>query len=213
MSITIPLPQIQLTPGSQISVSGLSWQDFEDILQELGEKRNTRLSYYQSTLEIMSPSATHERPNRIIAYIVTTILEELGQDWEDFGSTTLKLPETAGVEPDTCFYIQNATRARDYTNLDLSQSIPPDLAIECDVTSNTKINAYEALKVPEIWIYSEGKLTIYLFSSQGYSLSQTSLTFPSLPIIEMIPQLIQKAQQEGTRQMLQELRPTLSNIS
>lgn len=213
MSITIPLPQIQLTPGSQISVSGLSWQDFEDILQELGEKRNTRLSYYQSTLEIMSPSAAHERPNRIIAYIVTTILEELGQDWEDFGSTTLKLPETVGVEPDTCFYIQNATRARNYINLDLSQSLPPDLAIECDVTSKTKISAYQALKVPEIWIYSEDKLTIYLFSSQGYSLSQTSLIFPSLPIIEMIPQLIEKAQQEGTRQMLQELRATLSNIS
>ena len=38
---------------------------------------------------------------------------------------------------------------------------PPDLAIETDVTSKTTLDAYEAIAVPELWIYDSGKLTIY----------------------------------------------------
>jgi Uma2 family endonuclease len=206
MSITIPLPDIELTPGSQISISNLSWQEFEAILQELGENRNNRLTYYQGVLEIMSPSALHERPHRIIAYIITAILEQQGRNWEDFGSTTLKYPEIAGVEPDTCFYIQNADRVRGCTTLDLDQYPPPDLAIECDVTSKTTINAYQALQIPEVWIYCNGKLQIYSFSEKAYQKTANSLIFPDLPITEMIPQLIQKALVGGTRPMLKELK-------
>ena len=103
MSITIPIQAIELTPGSHISIHNLSWQDFETILDNLGEKRNTRVAYYQGTLGIMSPLTIHERPHRIIADIVKTILDSQGRDWEDFGSTTFKRPVIAGVEPDTCF--------------------------------------------------------------------------------------------------------------
>lgn len=206
MSIKIPLPNIQLTSGSKIHISDITWENYQAILEELGEKRNTRITYYQNVLEIMSPSAAHERPHRLIAYIITTILEKQGRDWEDFGSTTLKYPEVAGVEPDTCFYIQNAHRARNYTNLDLSQCPPPDLAIECDLTSKTVINAYQALKVPEVWIYSGDQLQIFIFSEQGYQLTKQSLAFSGFPMTEMIPNLIQKGMKEGTRQMLQELK-------
>jgi Uma2 family endonuclease len=57
--------------------------------------------------------------NDPIAYadIVKAILDVQGRDWEDFGSTTLKQPEIAGVEPDTCFYIQNASRVRGCTDM------------------------------------------------------------------------------------------------
>jgi Uma2 family endonuclease len=75
MTITIPLHAIELTPGSMISIPSLSWQDFEQILVELGEQRNTRITYYQGTLEIMFPLARHERFHRIIADIVKTILK------------------------------------------------------------------------------------------------------------------------------------------
>ncbi len=37
---------------------------------------------------------------------------------------------------------------------------PPDLAIEVDVTSKTQLSAYEALRVPELWRYEQGKLQI-----------------------------------------------------
>ncbi|NJN14059.1 MAG: Uma2 family endonuclease [Richelia sp. RM2_1_2] len=206
MTVDIPIQAIELTPGSQIAIHNLSWQDFERLLEDLGEKRKTRIAYYQGTLEIMSPLALHERPHRIIAYIITTILEIQGRIWEDFGSTTFKRPNIAGVEPDTCFYIQNANQVKGCTQMDLSIYPPPDLAVESDVTSKTTLNAYISLGVPEVWIYSNQKLTIYILQADGYVESPQSLTFPNLPITELIPRLVQQAINDGTSQMLQELR-------
>lgn len=206
MSVTVPVQTIKLTPGSQITIPNLSWQDFEQILIDLGEKRSSRIIYYRGTLEIMSPLALHERPHRIIAYILTTILDIQGRNWEDFGSTTLKRPEIAGIEPDTCFYIQNADRMQGCTNLDLKQYPPPDLAIEADVTSRTTLDAYEAMGVPEVWIYRNKQLKVYLLSDRGYTEISISPIFPDLPLTELIPQLVEKAINEGTSKMLRDLR-------
>jgi len=117
MTVTIPIQAIEITPGSQIAIHNLSWRDFEQLLTDLGEKRHTRIAYYRGTLEIISLLALHERPHRIIAYIITAILEIQGRNWEDFGSTTFKRPDIAGIEPDTCFYIKNVDRViRMYPN-------------------------------------------------------------------------------------------------
>ena len=206
MSVTIPIQAIELAPGSQISIPNLSWLDFERLLEDLGEKRKTRVAYYLGTLEIMSPLALHERPHRIIAYIITTILEIQGRNWEDFGSTTFKRKDIAGVEPDTCFYIQNAHLVKGCTQMDLTVYPPCDLAVESDVTSKITLNAYTSIGVPEVWIYSNHQLTIYILQADGYVESSLSPTFPNLPIPELIPQLVQKAIHDGTSQMLRELR-------
>jgi Uma2 family endonuclease len=212
MSVSIPIRAIELTPGSTISIHNLSWQDFEQLLTELGEQRNTRIAYYRGTLEIMSPLASHERPHRIIADIVKAILDGQERDWEDFGSTTLKQPEVAGVEPDTCLYIQNASRVQGCTDMNLEVYPPPDLAIESDVTSKTTLDAYEALRVPEVWIYRNRQLKIYILQNGGYAESSISPSFPKLPITEMIPQLVQKAIDEGTSRMLRELKIQLRQL-
>ena len=39
MSVTISIRAIELTPGSTISIHNLSWQEFEQVLTELGEQR------------------------------------------------------------------------------------------------------------------------------------------------------------------------------
>ena len=205
MSITIPINAIELAPGSTVSIHNLSWQDFETILTDLGEKRNTRVAYYRGTLEIMSPLAIHET-HRIIADILKALLDMQGRDWEDFGSTTLKRPQVAGIEPDTCFYVQNAELVRGCTNLDLNDYPPPDLAIEADVTSTTTISAYEAMQVPEVWIYRDRQLKIYVFEDKHYCEVSISPTFPNLPLIDLIPQLVQQAIAQGTSRMLRELR-------
>lgn len=206
MSITTPIKAIALSAGSRISIPNLTWQDFEQILVDAGEKRNTRMTYYRGTLEIMSPLALHERPHRIIADIVKAILEMQERDWEDFGSTTFKRPDIAGVEPDNCFYIQNADLVRDCTNMDLSIYPPPDLAIESDVTSKTALKAYESILVPEVWIYSNRKLTIHILQSDRYIATDNSLVFPDLSITELIPPLVEQAIKFGTSRMLRALK-------
>jgi Uma2 family endonuclease len=211
MSVTVSIEAIELTPGSTVSIHNLSWQDFEMLLLELGEKRHNRFAYYRGTLEIMSPLAIHERPHRIIADILKAILDSQGRDWEDFGSTTLKRPPVAGIEPDTCFYIQNAALMRGCTNLNLDNYPPPDLAIEADVTSTTTISAYEAMGVPEVWVYRDRKLKIYILENGSYREVAVSPTLPDLPLLDLMPRLVQQAIDLGTSPMLRQLRTQLNS--
>lgn len=209
--VTIPIRAISLSPGSHLLIDDISWEQYEALLEELGGDRQIpRINYCNGTLELMAPLPAHERPHRIIGYIVTAILDAQARDWEDFGSTTFKKPKAAGLEPDTCFYIRHAEQIRSHLRIDLDHDPPPDLAIEADVTSRTTLEAYKTMRVPEVWIYSDGKLTIYLLQAEGYATAETSPTFSDLPVIDMIPRLVQQAFQDGTSTMLRALRQSLS---
>jgi Uma2 family endonuclease len=209
--VTVALKAIDLTPGSHLIISGVTWEQYEAFLAELGEDRRVpRINYSNGRLEIMSPLPAHERPHRIIGYIVTAILDAQGRDWEDFGSTTFKKPKRAGLEPDTCFYIENAAQVRDCMRMDLEKDPPPDLAIEADVTSKTTFEAYEAMKIPELWVYDGGKLSIYILQNEQHVEQVASLVFPDLPILEMVPRLVAQAFQEGTSKMLRDLRKQIA---
>jgi len=206
--VTIPIKNIQLNPGSAIALNEISWEDFEAILKEReAEGIRTKIAYSKGILTIMSPLAAHERPHRIIGDIVKVLLDSQERDWEDFGSTTFrKKAKEAGLEPDTCFYIQNAQQMRGCLKIDLTIDPPPDLSIETDLTSKTTLEAYEALEVPELWIYTEEKFTIYVFRDGKYIESSISPTFPNLPILELIPSLVKQVYSEGSRKMLNTLR-------
>ncbi len=207
MTITTPIKTIALSPGSHLLIPNVTWEQYEDLLAELGEERRIpRINYCNGTLELMSPLPAHERPHRIISDIIKLLLDSQGREWEDFGSTIFKKLKRAGLEPDTCFYIQNAERVRDLQRMDMTQDPPPDLAIEADVTSKTTLEAYAVLQVPEVWIYDNGKLKIHLLQNDEYQESAISPTFPDVAIAEIIPQLVQQAFQQGTSTMLRNLR-------
>ena len=205
--LSFPIQTVNLSPGSHLLIEDVTWEQYEALLQEWGSDRVIpRVNYCSRTLELMSPLPAHERPHRIIADIVKVLLDVRDRDWEDFGSTTFRKPKKAGLEADTCLYIENAARVRSLLRIDLDVDPPPDLAIESDVTSKTTLEAYEAIAVPEVWIYENNKLRIYILQSEGYKLNQNSAIFPDLDIAEMIPRLIAQAYREGTRQMLRQLR-------
>jgi Uma2 family endonuclease len=210
MTVSIPIKAIDLREGSAIALHSLTWQECESILDELGEDRHTRFAYYQGTLEIMSPRSRHERPHRIAGYIVSAILDSQGRDWEDFGATTIKKTGKAGIEPDTCFYVNclEAVRACE-GRIDVDVLPPPDLAIESGVTSKTVISAYEAIAVPELWILGDRRLALFLLEGESYRKSTQSRVFPEMAITELVPQLIQRALEIGTSAMLREFRKTL----
>jgi len=213
MTITTPIKTIALSPGSHLLIPNVTWEQYEALLGELGEERRIpRINYCNGTLELMSPLPAHERPHRIISDIVKLLLDAQGREWEDFGSTTFKKLKQAGLEPDTCFYIQNAERVRDLLRMDMTQDPPPDLAIEADVTSKTTLEAYAALQVPEVWIYDNNKLTVHLLQNGEYQDSAISPTFPNVAIAEMIPRLVQQAFQEGTSKMLRNLRKQMPDV-
>jgi Uma2 family endonuclease len=209
--VTFPIKTLNLSPGSHVLIEDVSWEEYEALLEELGGDRHIpRLNYCHETLELVSPLPAHERPNRIIAYIITALLDAQNRAWEDFGSTTFKKPKRAGLEPDTCFYIENAVRVRSHLRMDMEVDPPPDLAIESDVTSTTTMEAYEVIGVPEVWIYENDRLKINLLQKDGYIETANSLIFPDINVVEIIPKLVQQAFQKGTSQMLRELRLSLA---
>jgi Uma2 family endonuclease len=209
--VTFPIKTLNLSPGSHVLINEVSWQDYENLLDELGATRhNPRINYYHGTLELMSPLPAHERPNRIIAYIVTAILDAQNRDWEDFGSTTFKKAKEVGLEPDTCFYIKNATQVRPNLRVDMNIDPPPDLAIESDVTSKTTLEAYAILGVTEVWIYENNKLQIFVLQNKVYLKTINSLIFPNFNLVETIPKLVKQAFDQGTSQMLREFRLSLT---
>ena len=209
--VTFPISTLNLSPGSHVLIEEVSWDNYEALLEELGgDRRIPRLNYCNGTLELMSPLPAHERPHRIIAYIVTAILDAQNRDWEDFGSTTLKKPKKVGLEPDTCFYIEKARQVRHHLRLDLDIDPPPDLAIESDVTSKTTMEAYQVIGVPEVWVYDNNRLKVYLLEQDGYVETTKSLIFPDIDIVQILPKLVQQAFEKGTSQMLRELRLSLT---
>jgi len=189
--VTLQLRQIDVPPGQRVLLHDVSWQEFENILQELGEHRASRLAYSQGTLEIRMPLPEHEVDKELIGNMVKILLEELGMDCECFGSTTFKREtKKSGVEPDQCFYIQNHEVMRGKRRVNLDTDPPPDLAIEIDVTSKTQLEAYEALQVPELWRYENNVLKINLLQGGKYIQSQTSPIFPGLPIMELFAEFV-----------------------
>ncbi len=119
----------------------------------------------------------------------------------------------AGIEPDDCFYIQNYKAVIGKTRLDLSQDPPPDLALKTDLTSETETDAYEALGVPELWIYSRGKLKINVLQEGKYIESLTSPIFPNIALTEIIPRHMKRAKIVGASQALQEFELFINNQS
>jgi Uma2 family endonuclease len=208
LPVSKPISQLQLEPGSRITIPAVTWAEFEAILQELGDHRAARIAYSHNTLEITVPRPDHELPTDLICDIVKTLLRAQGQRYQPFGSTTFKQQGIAGIEPDACFYIQNYAQMLGRRQLQAGDP-PPDLAIETDVTSLTTIAAYRAIAVPEVWIYAEGRLKIYLLQAGDYVLSERSGIFPQFPIGPWIDQAIERAWVVGSLQALEEVEELL----
>lgn len=192
------LQQLIVPPGNKVQLQNVSWEMYEAILDELGEGYAMRLAYYKETLEIRMPLPKHEKAKSLIGYFVNVLLEELDIDCDVLGSTTFKNKEMlSGVEPDDCFYIQNEAAIRGKDRLDLTVDPPPDLAIEIDNSSQTSLNSYQALKVPELWRYDGHTLKIYLLQDGKYIESNTSQNFPDFPITDLIPEYLDRSKTAG----------------
>ncbi len=184
MSITIatPINQIELTPNSAIRISGVTWESYLALLQELGEDRSTRVAYEDGVLEIRMPGQPHESVNRVLAAIALTLAEEFGFEFNDLGSMTMNRADLSrGIEPDSCFYIQNA-EAGQGSGGPISNDLPPDLALEVDIAnrSDSKLSIYQAMGVLEIWLYQNSLVKIRHLENGSYVDALTSRAFPTV---------------------------------
>lgn len=205
---------IEETTGSHLVLNDISWEMYEKLLDVFAEHPTLRMTYYQGTLELMTPLSDHERFSWTLGRLVAALTEELGLEIFGVKSTTWRSKSDAvGKEADESFYIQNEARVRNKLNIDLAIDPPPDLAIEIDTTHSSidKMAVYAGLKVPEVWRFKNGKITINILTDAGYVESETSLAFGAFPVKEL-PRFMQLDPEKGENARLREFREWVRSI-
>ncbi|AFZ58894.1 Uma2 family endonuclease [Anabaena cylindrica FACHB-243] len=186
----------------------VSWDTFEALLRDTGEDRGSRFAYDCGTLEIMTPLFEHESPKIQFDRLIFSLAEELDIEIRSAGSTTLKRKLFAkGIEPDSCYYIQNEAAIRGRETLNLETDPPPDLAVEIDITSSSvnKFNIYAALGVAELWRYDGEVLKFYQLMENQYIEIKFSMAF-SLVSVGDINRFIQQSKTMGEIALLKSFR-------
>ncbi|MBE9096906.1 hypothetical protein [Tychonema sp. LEGE 07203] len=64
------------TPKAGILLKNISWQTYESLVNELAEQPGIRLTYDRGNLEIMSPSAPHEKYKKILGRFVESVSQD-----------------------------------------------------------------------------------------------------------------------------------------
>src|SRR5690606_35256338 len=126
----------------RVTLHGVSFADYERLLEIQGERSVPRITYLQGELELMSPSARHEGVAELIAWLVGPWALEGGVARQPLGTTTWKDREAErGVQGDKAWVIGAEAKER------------PDLVLEVVVTSGgiDKLEVYRGLCVPEVW--------------------------------------------------------------
>lgn len=197
-----------LKPGMVLRVDAVSWNDYEDLLADLGDDSHVRVFYDRGRMEIMSPVSMHERPKNVINVLISVLRDELDVDIESLGSTTYKMEMKArGAEPDDSFYIQNAAAVIRDENVDLAFDPPPDLVVEIDHSSSSldKFPIYAGLGVPELWRVHERQVRFWILAGEEYEESENSLAFPFLTS-GVISRFLEQGILEGSRKVAQAFR-------
>jgi len=192
----------------RILLHHVSWETFECLLADIGDRRKTLFHYINNTLEIMSPLSLHEGSSHFFDKLLTIYVDELNIDMRCLGSLLMKIPELKiGGEPDSCYYIKNELVIRNKEDVIVGQDPPPDLVLEVDITnpSDRRLPIYALLGIPEIWLYDGYDLAFFALESGKYLPITKSLSFPHLPAA-IIVEYLQRRLLIGETKTLKEFR-------
>ena len=157
----------------RVHLHGVSWSDYERLLELRGDDPGVRMTYLDGELEIMTPSQAHEQQKKRLARLLEAWSDEAGIDLEVVGSWTLRSAlRKRGLEPDECYFIGHAGR----------DATAPDLAIEVIWTSGgvDKLAVYAGLAVREVWIWKDESLTFHALRQERYDRISRSEVLPAL---------------------------------
>ncbi len=211
MYAVISPEKIEIPPGSVLMIPG-SWEDYQTLSEQLGDRSIPRLKYRPGEIWLMSPLPEHGRNVHIIANVITTILDYLDREYEAFTPITMRLPQRSGIEPDYCFYIDNWQAVSGKKRINWSVDPAPDLVIEIDITSYTDVNDYLVYKVPEVWLFKSDRVTIYRLQNDSYLVNNSSCYFPELDVLQLIADCFKVASNRNTSVAIRQLRQKLNEI-
>ncbi len=215
-------------PAEQrLVLSDVSYQQFENLLVELGPHRTARLTYVRGKLEMMTPMAEHERCRKLLESLILVLADEAGMAVEAIAPVLVIHPELqCSIQPDACYYLQapdlqSSDRAERSLNPDeivtiqLPQQPIPDLLVEVSMTKSAlnKLAICASLAIPELWQYIttggddvlKGAIRIYRLHNQAYVESTHSYAFPGLTPNQIL-QFLQHSDTLGLQKAIALLR-------
>jgi Uma2 family endonuclease len=196
------------SPERLVILEGVTWETYERLITEHGERCGTRFTYDEGVLQIMVISSRHEEPNRTLALLVEVLAEEMDIDLRRLGSMTFKRKDLQkGFEPDSCFYIQHVDAVSGKEEIDIKVDPPPDLTIEVDITreSLNRFPIFAAVGIPEVWRFDGTKVIFYQLESNRYVETSDSLAFPALSA-EIATQFLEQSQKLKSTAWLRNVR-------
>ncbi|MFQ4138667.1 Uma2 family endonuclease [Nodosilinea sp. PGN35] len=152
------MPQVlSPTADQRMTYADRSWGQFKLIQQGLEGCPGVRLFYYNSTVEILRPGRDHEFFKSVIAFLLEIFFVERGIEFYPTGSMDQEREGEAFAQADES-YCMGGPKAI------------PDLSIEVTFTSGniTKLQRYRVLRVPEVWFWEDGLLSLYHLEANGY---------------------------------------------
>ncbi|MEM9090540.1 MAG: Uma2 family endonuclease [Cyanobacteria bacterium P01_F01_bin.53] len=208
--IAIPI-QKQAQRPDRVILQNISWRTYQALVEDFEQEPAVRLTYDHGTLEIRMPLDPHESYKKLIGRLIEAATEELGLEVRSLGSRTCDREDLQnGLEPDQCYYIQNEPLVRELTQIDLTQSPPPDLAVEIDITSSSlnRFKIYAALGVPEIWRFDGTALTIHILDNGEYSAVTQSIALAPLQAQDFA-QVLSLHKKMGENSLIRQFRQAL----
>ncbi len=173
----------RLPADTVVTFHDVTWDEYEELLEQVGEASGLRISYDNGDLQVMTLSSEHENYARFLEQMVGLIRLRFRINIRFFGSATIKKRKRRkGNEPDACFYVQTADELGNRIHLDFEVDPPPDIAVEIDIhhDSRSKLSIYAGLRVPEVWRYDGEQMTIYELQQGEYVSRETSVALPVL---------------------------------
>jgi Uma2 family endonuclease len=168
---TNKIPKFETEIVERVTLSNISWETYESLLEEQAEKSGTHFSYNEGDLEIMVESYKLGNYSRFLEYIVLEIADIFEMDFIPAGSTTFREKgKKKGFEGDGSFYFKNAEVIRGKEEIDLSVDPSPELVLEIDIThgSLSKFPIFAGLGVEEIWRFDGEQVLFYRLENEDY---------------------------------------------
>jgi Uma2 family endonuclease len=167
-------PTLEASPNDhRVTIQG-GWAQFKLIQQGCNTSTGTRLFYFDGAIEIVMPGRLHEKFSHAIGVLLTLFLAQQGILFVGVGSADQENEGISSVQPDQSYCIG-------------VEKIVPDLSIEVIFTSGSlaKLKRYQAIGVPEVWLWEDGVLAVYHLRNQGYErISQSEL--PGLTTLDLV---------------------------
>jgi Uma2 family endonuclease len=194
----------QLPPDSSLVLRHVPWDEYEALLDAVGEAKHLRISYDDGNLQIMTLSSEHEDYQFRINGMVTLLSLKRRIKVLCFGSSTIKAEEKGkGFEPDLCYYVQTAAAIGNKTALDFGSDPPPDIVVEVDLhhSSLSKFPIFARFGIPEVWRYDGESFTMYELEQGQYVEVSASRSLPLLTAA-LLGEFLDRSKQEDQYETL-----------